>query len=604
MDKYDLTGIFISNEGAATFRLWAPLRREVALLLADRQLAMTPTGNGYWELTVTDIYPGTRYTYLLDNTLQRPDPASRWQPEGVHGPSAIPEASFQFTDDHWTGLEPEQMIIYEIHTGTFSSEGTFRGIIQQLHYLKELGVTAIELMPLAQFPGNRNWGYDGVYPFAVHNSYGTPDDLKTLVNAAHAMGIAMILDVVYNHQGPEGNYFADFAPWFNDHYKTPWGAAINFDGPYSNGVRSFYIQNALMWLEEFHFDGLRLDAVHAFVDTSAVHFTEELSVAVKALQERTGKRKVLIGETDLNNPRFINPVSAGGYGLDAQWADEFHHALHSALTGERQGYYEDFGEVSHLAASFEHAYVYTGQYSVHRKRNFGRLPSGNPFHQFVVFAQNHDQVGNRMRGERLSSLLCFEALKLAAAAVILSPFIPLLFMGEEYGEKNPFLFFTSHTDPGLIKAVQEGRRKEFAHDGEAPDPQAPATFQQSKLSWNTAGNSNAALMACYKALLLLRRQRPALCNGDRESARVHHAENENILVLERRMNAEALLIVLNFDSHAQKIPFTTHGRLQKIFDSAGAEFNGPGTLPVADDNSPLMIQPLSAVVYEITAYEN
>ncbi|MEZ2440869.1 malto-oligosyltrehalose trehalohydrolase [Chitinophaga sp. RCC_12] len=604
MNRYDLAGTFTNADGATTFRLWAPFRKEVALLLHDRLLPMERSADGYWELTLTDIRPGTRYAYLLDSHLQRPDPASRWQPEGVHGPSAIPETSFTFTDDHWTGIDPENMIIYEIHTGTFSAGGNFRGIIQHLHYLRELGITAIEIMPIAQFPGNRNWGYDGVYPFAVHNSYGTPDELKTLVNAAHALNIAVILDVVYNHQGPEGNYFSDFAPWFTGKYKTPWGDAVNFDGPWCDGVRNFYIQNALMWLEEFHIDGLRLDAVHAFSDNSAVHFTEELSAAVKDLQERTGKRKVLIGEIDLNDPRFITPASAGGYGLDAQWVDEFHHALHSLLTGEQQGYYEDFGAVSHLARSFENAYVYTGQYSVHRKRKFGREPSGNPFHQFVVFSQNHDQTGNRMLGERLSSLVPFEALKLAAATVILSPFIPLLFMGEEYGEKNPFLFFTSHTDPTLMKAVKEGRQREFAHAGEAPDPQDAATFQRSKLSWNTTGDNNTALLNCYKALLALRKQQPALYNTAREGTRVHRAENERLLILERRMNADTLLIIFNFDSNTQTVPYTTHGKLQQLFDSASTRFNGPGTLPPAENGNQLVIPPLSAVVYEIIAYEN
>ncbi|SEW44050.1 malto-oligosyltrehalose trehalohydrolase [Chitinophaga arvensicola] len=604
MNKYPLAGARSAPDGTTTFRLWAPFRKEVALVLPDQTLPMKAVAEGYWELTVTDIYPGARYLYLLDGALQRPDPASRWQPEGVHGPSAIPDETFVFTDQHWKGLAATELIIYEIHTGTFSAPGTFSGIREKLDYLKELGITAIELMPVAQFPGERNWGYDGVYPFAVQNSYGTPDDLKMLVNAAHALGIAVILDVVYNHQGPEGNYFYDYGPYFTGRYKTPWGDAINFDEPWCDGVRGFYLQNALMWLEEFHIDGLRLDAVHAFSDNSAIHFTQELSVAVKELEARTGMRKLLIGEIDLNNPRFIDPVEAGGYGLDAQWADEFHHALHSRLTGEQQGYYEDFGSIEHLRHAFENAYVYTGEYSVHRKRRFGRKPVNNPFHQFVVFAQNHDQIGNRMMGERLSVLLSFEALKLAAATVLLSPFIPLLFMGEEYGEKNPFLFFTSHGDADLIKAVREGRQQEFAHTGEAPDPQDTHTFAQSKLSWQTAEGHHAALLRYYKELLLLRKNTPALLNTAREATRVHHTNSEDLLVLERSKDAAALLIVFNAGITSHELSYTTYGKLRLLFDSAALAFNGPGTNTAVADDQPLMISPLSAVVYEIIAYEN
>jgi maltooligosyltrehalose trehalohydrolase len=607
MNIYPETGAFIDSQGIATFRVWAPFRKAVTLQLPDQLLELDPLPNGYWEVKVAGVYPGTLYYYQLDGELQRPDPASRWQPEGVHGPSAIPATRFSFTDDRWTGLEPAAMIIYEIHTGTFSPEGTFQGIIQRLPALKELGITAIELMPVAQFAGDRNWGYDGVYPFAVQHSYGSTDDLKMLVDIAHQLDIAVILDVVYNHQGPEGNYLQDYGPYFTDKYKTPWGSAINFDGPWCDGVRGFYLQNALMWLDEFHIDGLRLDAVHAFSDSSALHFTAELSAAVKELEVRTGKRKVLIGEIDLNDPRYVNPPAAGGYGLDAQWVDEFHHALHSSLTGERKGYYEDFGELSHLVRSFEDVYVYTGQYSVHRKRRFGVAPANNPFSQFVVFAQNHDQVGNRMLGERLSVLLPFEARKLAAAAVILSPFIPLLFMGEEYGEEHPFLFFTSHTDPALISAVQEGRQREFAHfygGGTVPDPQAPATFEQSKLSWQITGSNNVALLACYRTLLAFRKSRQAMQNPDRTGSRIHHAGNNKLLVLERSMDNDAVLIVLNFSESCEAVPCTSSGRLRKIFDSASIQFNGPGTLPAEEEGNILVVQPLSAVVYEINTYEN
>jgi maltooligosyltrehalose trehalohydrolase len=607
MNRYPETGVWIDDQGVATFRVWAPFRKMVALQLPGQSVQLDPVQEGYWERKVPAISPGTPYYYLLDNELQRPDPASRWQPEGVHGPSVIPVSTFSFTDDRWTGMDPADMILYEIHTGAFTAEGTFQGIMNELPALKDLGITAIEIMPVAQFAGDRNWGYDGVYPFAVQHSYGTPDDLKMLVNAAHLLGMAVVLDVVYNHQGPEGNYLGDYGPYFTDQYKTPWGGAINFDGPWCDGVRGFYLQNALMWLEEFHIDGLRLDAVHAFSDNSAIHFTAELSAAVRELEARTGKRKVLIGEIDLNSPRYINPPEEGGYGLDAQWVDEFHHALHSKLTGERKGYYEDFGEVAHLARAVENVYVYTGQYSIHRKRRFGAPPTGNPYHQFVVFAQNHDQVGNRMLGERLSVLLPFEARKLAAAVVILSPFIPLLFMGEEYGETHPFLFFTSHTDPSLAKAVKEGRQREFAHfygGEEVPDPQDPATFHKSKLSREITTGDNAAMLAYYRALLAFRKSRDAMQHTARAGVRIHHAGNSELLVMERSMEKDAVLIVFNFSQHSEAVSFTSSGRLRKIFDSADTSFNGPGTLLEEEEGNRLMVQPLSAVVYEISIYED
>ncbi|GAA0544161.1 malto-oligosyltrehalose trehalohydrolase [Chitinophaga japonensis] len=608
---YKCQGALLNARGECQFRVWAPFRENVTLLLPgsrENTYPMQRDEEGYWEVLVAGIRPGALYYYLLDGTLQRPDPASRNQPEGVHGPSAVTDpAAFTFTDDHWTGMRLEEMIIYELHTGAFTPEGTLQGIISRLPALLELGITAIEIMPLAQCPGRRNWGYDGVYPFALHNAYGSADDLKELVNTAHALGLAVILDVVYNHQGPEGNYLQDYGPYFTDRYCTPWGQAINFDGAWSDAVRAFYIQNALMWLDEFHMDGLRLDAVHAYWDSSALHVVQELAEAVQQLEARTGKKKVLIGETDLNNPRYINPVEKGGYGLHGQWADEFHHALHSRLTGERNGYYEDFGCLSQLAAAFEHAYVYTGQYSPHRKRRFGALPEHNPYSQFVVFAQNHDQVGNRMLGERLGALLPFEALKLAAATVLLSPFVPLLFMGEEYGERRPFLFFTSHGDPQLISALQAGRKREFAAfhaGGEAPDPQSLQTFQASVLSWDMQSPDNAALLACYRFLIDFRKNRPALRNDRREGTRVHAVLNDALLVLEREdeHSQDRLLILFNFDRQEQVWHSAGMQPVRKLFDSAEEAWNGPGTT-AADrpEEGFIRVSPLSAVIYETTA---
>ncbi|GEP90308.1 maltooligosyl trehalose hydrolase [Chitinophaga terrae (ex Kim and Jung 2007)] len=597
--NYLNAGVTRQPDGTTVFRVWAPFRQVVALRLGDNDIPMNATGHGYWEAKVTDIQPGTPYWYILDEDLRRPDPASYWQPEGVHGPSFIAASNFTFTDHDWKGIAPEKLVIYELHTGTFSPEGTFDGIRQRLPYLKDLGITAIELMPVAQFPGNRNWGYDGVFPFAVQNSYGTPDDLKALVNAAHKAGLGVILDVVYNHLGPEGNYLRDFGPYFTDKYKTPWGDAINFDGPYCDAVRGFFIQNALRWLDEFHIDALRMDAVHAYFDSSAVHFTAELATAVRDLETRCGRRKLLIGEIDLNDPRYVSPPLQGGYGLDGQWVDEFHHALHALLTGEQQGYYEDFGSLEALARSFSDVYVYTGQYSVHRKRRFGKKPEGLPFHQFVVFSQNHDQVGNRLLGDRLSANLPVAALKLAAAAVILSPFIPLLFMGEEYGEKNPFRFFTSHSDPDLVKAVKEGRQQEFAHEGTAPDPQAEETFNGSKLSWNIQDETSAAILSFYKTLLQLRQSRPALQNTAREATTVYFREQSSLLVLERSAKEERLLLAFNLGSEVQSFVYENNGRLREILNSSVDA--APAKPPASGE---IAVPPMSVVVYEIGSYGN
>lgn len=613
MTRYQQQGAFLKSNGDCIFRVWAPFRKSITLLLLGSEevgYPLTPVQEGYWETTVQHVQSGMHYYYLLDEHLQRPDPASRHQESTVHQASCVVDpAAFEFTDHDWKGMGPEKLIIYEIHTGTFSQEGTFNAVREQLPALETLGITAIELMPVAQFPGKHNWGYDGVYPFALHNTYGTTADFKALVNTAHHLGMAVILDVVYNHQGPEGNYLPDFGPYFTEKYKTPWGAAINFDDAWCDGVRDFYIQNALMWLDEFHIDGLRLDAVHTYWDHSALHFAQQLSEAVAELEKQTGRKKLLIAEIDLNNPRYITPVAAGGYGLTAQWADEFHHALHGRLTGEQQGYYEDYGALWHLEKAFKDAYVYTGQYSAHRKRKFGLPPSANTCCQFVVFAQNHDQAGNRMRGERLSALVPFEALKLAAATVLLSPFIPLIFMGEEYGEMNPFLFFTDHSDQQLVESIKKSRSREFTaffnNSRDIPEPQDETTFLRSKLGWNTKERNNAALLACYRFLIAFRKHRPAMRNVQRNGIRVYPAIDNDLLVIERTGGADAVLILLNFGSGARSCQHTTPLTLKKIFDTAHGEWNGPGvTAPdeVQADET-ILLQPLSAVVYEMVQHE-
>ena len=403
---------------------------------------------------------------------------------GVHGPSEIIDPRFPWEDDSWNGLPLSKYLLYELHVGAFTPDGTFKAIIPYLDYLLNLGITAVEIMPVAQFPGSRNWGYDGVYPYAAQNSYGGPDALKRLINACHLRGMAVVLDVVYNHLGPEGNYLWDFGPYFTDKYKTPWGPAINLDGPFSDEVRKFFIENALHWVTDFHIDALRVDAVHGMLDFSARHFLEELADVVHEQGERLARRVYVMSEGDLNDSRIIRSRDVGGYGLDAQWNDDFHHALHALLTHERSGYYGDFGELRHMIKALRDGFVYSGEYSAYRKRRHGNQSADLPARRFVVFCQNHDQVGNCAMGARLTQLVTMEGLKLAAGTVLLSPFIPLLFMGEEYGETSPFPYFVSHSDQSLVEAVRKGRREEFKAfewPGEPPDPQAESTFMSAKV---------------------------------------------------------------------------------------------------------------------------
>ncbi|MGC8495511.1 MAG: malto-oligosyltrehalose trehalohydrolase, partial [Syntrophobacteraceae bacterium] len=418
---------------------------------------------------------------------ERPDPASFSQPEGVHRPSEVIDLRVAGRERSWGGIALEDYIFYELHVGTFTAKGTFEGVIEKLDHISLLGATSLEVMPVAQFPGARNWGYDGAYPYAVQNSYGGPAGLRRLVDACHERGIAVTLDVVYNHFGPEGAYLRDFGPYFTNRYITPWGEAINFDDAYNDGVRNFFIRNALFWLGAFDIDALRLDAVHAIYDRSAVPFLAQLSESVRELGEKTARPRYLIAESDLNDSRIIRPREHWGDGLDSQWSDDFHHSLHSLLTGERGGYYRDFGRLEDLTTVLGEGYLYSGRYSEFRKRNHGNRSADLESKKFVVASQNHDQVGNRMLGERLSKLVSFEALKVCAAAVLLSPYLPLLFMGEEYGEEAPFLYFVDHTDPELREAVRKGRReefKEFMWEGEVPDPDRRETFLNSRLNWS------------------------------------------------------------------------------------------------------------------------
>jgi maltooligosyltrehalose trehalohydrolase len=549
----------------------------------ERAAALARDALGYHHGVVEDVYPGSLYVYRLDGMKERPDPASRFQPKGVHGPSQVVDPSaYSWGNPDWAGFPQEAYILYELHVGAFTPEGTFDAVIPRLDSLKDLGVTAIELMPVAQFPGNRNWGYDGVYPFAVQNSYGGPDGMKRLVDACHRRGMAVILDVVYNHLGPEGNYLGEFGPYFTDRYRTPWGAALNFDGPDSDEVRRFFLENALFWLSDFRVDALRIDAIHGIMDFSAYPFLAELADTVRGLAARENRKIHLIPESDLNDVRAISPREKGGVGLDAQWNDDFHHALHALLTGERKGYYRDFGSLEDLAKAHAEGFVYSGQYSGYRKRRHGSSSRDIPAWRLVVFSQNHDQVGNRAGGERLSRLVSFEALKLAAGIVLLSPFLPLLFMGEEYGETAPFLYFVSHSDEPLVEAVRKGRREEFAAfrwEGGLPDPQDEDTFRRSRLDHELSGvGHHRVLREYYRELIRLRKGHPALSRLSKEAMEVSVYGKEKILLVRRWKGLSQAAAACHFGDSvvSVQLPLPT-GEWEKLLDSSEKRWGGSGS---------------------------
>lgn len=491
--------------------MWAPFAQQVNLVIDGSSHGMRRAPGDWWRTKVDYAGPGTRYGFSLDGGPVRPDPRSRSQPDGVHAPSALVDPDgFPWTDQMWKGVSARGLLLYELHIGTFTPEGTFDAAIQRLDHLVALGVSAVELMPVAGFPGTRGWGYDGVDLFAPHHGYGGPDGLKRFVDACHCKGMGAVLDVVYNHLGPSGNYLREFGPYFSDRYQTNWGAAVNFDGPGSDEVRRFVIDNAKYWLEEYHFDGLRLDAVHAIVDESACHILEELAVEVDALATHLGRPLFVIAESDRNDPRLARSRGAGGYGLDGVWADDWHHALHAVLTGDRVGYYSDFGSLGLLAKALRQAWVYDGIWSEHRGRRHGRSPVGLAGHRFVVFTQNHDQVGNRAAGDRLAALVGEGRQKIAAALLLTAPFTPMIFQGEEWASSSPFQYFTDHDDPKLARAVSEGRRNEFTSFGwdpsQVPDPQSPDTFRRSKLDWQELDKEpHDNILDWYRTLIELRR---------------------------------------------------------------------------------------------------
>ncbi|HEX4595343.1 MAG TPA: malto-oligosyltrehalose trehalohydrolase [Bryobacteraceae bacterium] len=601
------------REKGVQFRVWAPNLTRLGVKIegiAASVFPMTRAGEDF-EVLVPDAHPGDLYKFVLNGELERPDPVSRSQPQGVHGPSEIVDPrAFVWSDHSWRGIPLRDSIFYELHTGTFTPEGTFEGVISRIRSLKELGITAIELMPVAEFPGSRNWGYDGVNLYAPHSVYGGPCGLKKLVNVCHREGLAVVLDVVYNHLGPEGNYLGDFGPFFTDRYKTPWGAAINFDGTGSDGVRRFFIENALYWLTEYHIDALRLDAIHGIFDFGAVHILAELGERFHAQAERLGRQAWIIAESDLNDVRVIRPRSAGGYGLDAQWHDEFHHAVVSYMTGADRGYLSGFGRLKDIQKAITAGFVYDGCYSAYRGRHFGSSAVDEPGEKFVAFLQNHDQVANTAQGRRLSELVSIEQYKLAVALLLCSPYLPLLFMGEEFAETSPFLYFTSHTDPALARAVTEGRRAEFQEftlPGEFPDPQSPETFRKSRITWALVGEPrHAAILRLYRDLIALRKQRACLGNCRKDLVRVTIDDEAEWLMLHRGdPDGSEAMLVCNFGKSNKTLALDTGPSDWKMALWTGAplyggdadRFSPPALLPKCGESIDVTVPGPSAALY-------
>ncbi len=519
--------------------VWAPRADRVEVQTGGRRLPLGRMDGGWHALDALDAQAGDDYWLVLDGGRPLPDPRSAWQPDGVHGASRlIDHGAFSWRDDQWHGRALPDTVVYEMHCGTFSRAGTFDGAIEHIGHLVDLGVGAVEVMPVAAFPGSRGWGYDGVALYAVHQAYGGPPALKRFVDAAHRAGLAVIMDVVYNHLGPDGNVLGEFGPYFTDRHRTPWGGAVNFDGAGSDEVRRFVVDNARMWLRDYHIDGLRLDAVHAIIDTSAVHIVEEIATAVHGLGEALGRRTWVIAESDLNDPRLVTDPRVGGYGADAQWSDDFHHALHATLAGETAAYYADFGAVADAEAALRQVFVNPGQYSAFRGRRHGRNVGDLSATRFLGYMQNHDQVGNRARGERSAALMSVGRLQIAAALVLLGPFVPMLFMGEEWAASTPFLYFTDHEDADLGRAVSAGRRQELASLGwspaEVPDPQDTTSFELSTLDWDEAGNPpHATVLRWHCELIALRAANPALRDGDRAAMAIEHDDDARTLVVRR-----------------------------------------------------------------------
>lgn len=573
----------------AVIALWAPAAKKVEIILegSGRRLPLKQAENGY-HLTVTgDVRPGDRYQIMLDAERKLPDPASLFQPEGVFGPSVATDLQkYEWKAADWVNIPLEDYIMYELHIGTFTGAGTFAAAEARLDYLKELGITAVELMPVAQFAGSRGWGYDGVFPFAVQNSYGGPEGLMHFIDACHARGIAVILDVVYNHLGPEGNCLGEFGPYFTDAYRVAWGDAINFDGPGSDEVRNFFLENALMWLRDFRADALRIDASHDMKDWSPVHILKEMRQRVDELAEVKGAPSYLIVELNLNDPRYIDPYEKGGFGMDAQWLDEFHHALLVAATGRPIPYYADYNGISHLAKSYRDAYVYDGIFAPQRGKTFGWKAEDNPGRQFVVFCQNHDQVANEGQGKRNGSFFSDDMQKLMAGAIMVAPYLPLLFMGEEWSAGSPFYYFIDYGDQELMEVVARGRREDFGIDKDVPEPGSEIAFQQSKLRWEELQSDSGRQMSeWYRKLIRLRKRLAALRIPDRSAVETRLDEEARVLVLQRWQGEQRVCCFMNFSPRIREVELPAGYAWRKLLDSASVE------------PEPGRIQPESIIIY-------
>ena len=533
------------------------------MVTADKRVEMRRAERGWWRVDLSAELSRSDYGFSLDGGDPLPDPRSPYQPHGVHGLSRpVDHSAFAWRHARWRQAPLSSAIVYELHIGTFTPAGTFDAANDHLEHLRDLGVTHVELMPVAEFSGERGWGYDGVDLYAPHHSYGGPDAMKRFVDAAHGYGLGVILDVVYNHLGPEGGYLGKYGPYFTDRYRTPWGDAVNLDDRDSDEVRQFFCDDALMWLRDYRVDGLRLDAIHAIFDASATHFLEQLGAQVHELEAEVGRPLIVIAESDLNLPRIVTPREAGGYGLDAQWNDDFHHALHTILTGEQAGYLADFGSIAQLAKCLTRGFVYDGVYSKSRRRTHGAPVAGLSAHRFVAFIQNHDQVGNRAMGERFGHLVTIDRLKIAVAMLMTSPFVPMLFQGEDWNASTPFLYFTDHQDADLAEAVRKGRRREFAHFvanvSEIPDPQARETFERSKLAWNELDSGqHREILEWYRRLIRLRRCVRDFENGRLDLDAVTFDEHARWISVNRGQS----VVICNFASTPRRVPVVNATRL-------------------------------------------
>ncbi len=594
-------GANYEGDGSCFFSVWAPFRESVKVAFPEKNLkplAMQKDEYGYWSLLVHEVSPGDLYLFQLDGNGLFPDPASNSQPLGVNGPSEVVDhEAFPWGDETWKGISLEKLVFYELHIGTFTPEGTFSSAIERVRELARLGINAFEVMPVGQFPGKRNWGYDGVFPFAVQSSYGGPVAFKSFVEACHECGTAVFLDVVYNHLGPEGNVLGQFGPYESEVHRVPWGKSMNLDGEWSYGTREFFLSNAEYWLDRYHIDGLRLDAVHALYDFGARPFLRELQNRVRLLSGKTGWERALVAESDLNDTRLVLPPETGGYGLDGQWCDDFHHSLHALLTGENQGYYLDYRGREDLKKSLMEGFVLDGRFSEFRRTFHGVSSREIPPTKLIVFSQNHDQVGNRFLGERLSSLVSFEKLKVSAGLVLLSPYIPLLFMGEEYAEEAPFPYFTSHEGSDLAEAVRSGRKKEFERSfprGEPPDPQDPNTFESAILDHEKQKTGNHFYFYGYVRTLIDARRR-FLVKLDRGEL-IEGETPDGVFCLLRKGRHGRVALLLNLSDRKNPIDLKLPGqKWELVLDSSSEIWGGPGSFMegFAKNSLPRAMQPWS-----------